>query len=74
MVDWKSIRDKYENNCETFVSNLLEQTGSKEYAHSGDFFYQRKDCSKNQTDSRKISKSFGCRAAKWRNLVFVAMN
>ena len=46
MVDWESIRDKYENNCETFVSNLLKQTGSKEYAHSGDFFYQRKDCSK----------------------------
>ena len=42
MVDWESIRDKYENNCETFVSNLLKQTGSKEYTHSGDFFLPEK--------------------------------
>ena len=30
-VGWESIRDKYENNRETFVSNLPKQTASKEW-------------------------------------------
>ena len=45
-VDWESIKDKYENIRETFVSNLLKQTGSEECAHSTDFFTRERTASK----------------------------
>ena len=37
-VDWKSIKDNYQNIRETFVLNLPKQAGSEECAHSTDFF------------------------------------
>ena len=37
-LDWESIKDKYENICKTFVSNLRKQTDSEECAQSTDFF------------------------------------
>ena len=33
-VYWESIKEKYENIREIFVSNLAKQTDSEEYAHS----------------------------------------
>ena len=45
-VDWESIKDKYENIHETFVSNLPKQTGSKKCAHSIDFFTRERAASK----------------------------
>ena len=37
-VYWESIKEKYENIRETFVSNLPKKTGSEECTHSSDFF------------------------------------
>ena len=45
-VDWESIKNKYENIGETFVSNLPKQTGSEECAHSTDFFTRERITSK----------------------------
>ena len=41
-VDWEDINEKYENICKTTVLNLPKQTGSEEYAHSGDLFIRER--------------------------------
>lgn len=38
VLEWESIKDKYENILENFVSNLPKETGSEECVHSTDFF------------------------------------
>ena len=45
-VDWESIKDKYENIRETFLSKLHKQTGSEESVYSTDVFTKEKTASK----------------------------
>ena len=42
-VGWTGkTNEKYENICKTIVLNLPKQTGSEEYAHSGDLFIRER--------------------------------
>ena len=41
-VDWEDINEKYENICKTIMLNLPKQTGSEEYAHSGDLSFRER--------------------------------
>ena len=45
-VDWQSTKENYEDLCKTLVSNLPKQTGSEEYAHSGDLFIRERIATK----------------------------
>ena len=36
VLEWESIKDKYENICETFLLNLPKQADSEECPHSTD--------------------------------------
>ena len=57
-VGWESIKEKYENIREIFVSNLPKETGSDECAHSADL----------STRERIASKIKQIRAKYWRTL------
>ena len=56
-VDWESIKDRYENICVTFVSDLPKQTGSEECAHSTDFFTRERIESKIKQIQEKYRKA-----------------
>ena len=45
-VDWESIKGKYKNIRETFMSKLPKQTDSEESVYSTDFFTKDKTASK----------------------------
>ena len=56
-VDCESIKDKYENIRETFVSHLPTQTGSENCAHSRDFFTTERIASKMKQIRAKYGKA-----------------
>ena len=56
-VDWESIKDKYE-----IVKPLCQIYPNRQVVKN----VHIQQTSSLETDSSKISKSFGCRTAKWR--------
>lgn len=48
VLEWESIKDKYENICETFLLNLPKQADSEDCPHSTDAFSRERIASKSK--------------------------
>ena len=64
-VDLEYVKDKYAPILKIFVSNLFQKSSREYFQHSEEIFYERSDCSQNQTALFQIQKSFRLGNTKW---------